>query len=151
MKKSEHIKTTGEGQTLNVLGHTAVLKLASAETKGDYYTFALISPPGAGVPPHVHKREDEIVYIVEGECAIQLASETYRAPAGTTIHFPRGVPHGFQNVGPTAAKTFWTIVPGASFESFFNELAVVPVADLERVAAVFNKYEIELLSPRPAV
>jgi quercetin dioxygenase-like cupin family protein len=148
MKKSAQVKATGEGRTLNVLGHTAELKLACNETNGDYYSYVLISPPSAGVPMHVHKREDEVVYIVEGECDIRLGSGMCRASAGSTVHFPRGVPHGFQNVSLAPTKTFWTIVPGGNFEPFFDELAALPAADPERIAAIFSKYEIELLPPQ---
>ncbi|HEY1244761.1 MAG TPA: cupin domain-containing protein [Hyphomicrobiaceae bacterium] len=151
MKKVGRVVMSGDGRTLNVLGHAATLKLGCADSKGDYYTFELVSPPGAGVPPHVHIREDEIMYMVQGECEIRLGRETWTATAGATVHLPRGVPHRFQNVGPSPAKTLWTIVPGTSFEPFFDELAALPSGppDPGRIAAIFGRYGMELIPQQP--
>ena len=55
----------GEGHQLNELGHTAIEKIGSAETGDAYYSFEVLSPPGLGIPPHVHGREDAVIYVVE--------------------------------------------------------------------------------------
>ena len=90
-----------------------------------------------------------MIYVVEGEFAVWLAGETYRATAGATFHFPRHTPHGFQNVGNTPGKTLWNVVPGANFEPFFDELGALPPGppDLAKVAAIFGKYDIQILPP----
>lgn len=49
-----------QGRKMHVIGHDVSLKLSSHETGGNYYVFEAVSPPGAGVPPHVHEHEDEI-------------------------------------------------------------------------------------------
>jgi quercetin dioxygenase-like cupin family protein len=147
--KPAQVILSDEGRSMNVLGHTATIKLGRAETNGDYYTFELVSPPGLGVPPHVHQHEDEIIYVVEGEFAVWLAGDVITATAGATIHFPRYTPHGFQNVGATVGKTLWTVVPGANFEPFFDELGALPPGppDLAKVAAIFGSYSLDLLPP----
>jgi quercetin dioxygenase-like cupin family protein len=152
MNKPAMVVTAAEGRTMNVLGHTVTLKLTRDESNGDYYTFELLSPPGLGVPPHVHEHEDEVIYVVEGEFAVWLAGETITATAGATFHFPRHTPHGFQNVGATPGKTLWNVVPGANFEPFFDELGALPPGppDLAKVAAIFGKYDIQLLPPPEA-
>jgi quercetin dioxygenase-like cupin family protein len=151
-KKPAMVVAAAEGRTMNVLGHTVTLKLTRDETNGDYYTFELVSPPGLGVPPHVHEYEDEVIYVVEGEFAIWLAGETFTATAGATIHFPRHTPHGFQNIGASAGQTLWNVVPGSNFEPFFEQLGALPPGppDLEKVAAIFGKYNIQLLPPPEA-
>jgi quercetin dioxygenase-like cupin family protein len=148
-KKPAMVVTAAEGRTMNVLGHTATIKLGRDETNGDYYIFELISPPGQGVPPHVHQHEDEVIYVVEGEFAVWLAGEVINATAGATIHFPRYTPHGFQNVGATTGKTLWAVTPGTNFEPFFEELGALPPGppDLAKVAAIFGNYNIDLLPP----
>ena len=57
MNKPAGVIRATQGRTMNVLGHTVTLKLSRNETNGDYYTFELLSPPGLGVPPHVHEHE----------------------------------------------------------------------------------------------
>ena len=87
--------------------------------------------------------------LLENDCEVWLAGETSRATAGTTFHFPRHTPHGFQNVGATSGKTLWNVVPGANFEPFFDELGALPPGppDLAKVAAIFGKYDIQILPP----
>jgi quercetin dioxygenase-like cupin family protein len=145
--KPARVITPAEGKMMNILGHTATIKLGRGETNGDYYVFEVVSPPGLGIPPHVHQHEDEVIYILEGEYAIVLGDEVCTATAGATLHFPRGTPHGFQNVGATPGKTLWHVTPGANFEPFFDELGALPASppDLAYVAALFGRYGMDIL------
>ena len=140
----------GEGQMMNVMGHTATLILSSQATNGDAYIFDLISPPGAGIPPHVHEREDEYIYVVEGTYEVFLNGRTHVAGVGALLHFPRYIPHGFRNIGATAGKTVWTVTPGANFDPFFADLSALPTdapPDVQTVVAIFNRYGMEVLPP----
>lgn len=140
----------GEGSKLNILGHTVTVMLGSAETNGDSYLFEVITPPGLGIPPHVHEREDEYIYIAEGTYEVFLNGRTHEANAGAMLHFPRFIPHGFQNIGATPGKTVWTVTPGANFEPFFNELGALPAntpPDMQKVVGIFAKYGMEVLPP----
>lgn len=140
----------GAGKPMNVMGHAVTLKLSKDETAGATYVFEVSSPPGAGIPPHVHKNEDEIIYVAEGTYGVFLGGENFQAEAGSWLHFPRGVPHGFQNIGTAPGRTLWTVTPGENFEPFFTELSELPAdqpPDLEKVAEIFDRYEIALLPP----
>ena len=53
----------GQGRKFNVLGHSITAILAKQNTGGNYYVFECITPPGLGIPPHVHEREDELIYV----------------------------------------------------------------------------------------
>lgn len=144
-----YIKAADEGTILNELGHTAIEKVLSADTGGAYYVFTVVSPAGMGIPPHIHSREDEVIYIVDGEFEIFLGGKVSRAKAGDILHFARGTAHGFANVGNTPGKTVWFVTPGANFEDFFNELAQVPPGppDFPMIAALFGRYGMEVLPP----
>lgn len=138
------------GTPLNILGHAATLKLDSTETSGDYYVFEVASPAGAGIPPHVHQSEDEVIYVLEGTYEIFLDGKTYQATAGSTLHFPRFIPHGFANIGSSTGRTLWFVTPGASFESFFAELGALPAnqpPDMGKVVQIFAQYGMEVLLP----
>lgn len=148
--KEATIIPPGDGKPMNVMGHAVTLKLTSRETEGDYYVFEVVSPAGAGIPPHVHQNEDEVIYVLEGTYEIFLDGQTYQAQTGSWLHFPRTIPHGFQNVGDAPGRTLWTVTPGASFEQFFAELGALPAdqpPDMEKVAEIFGRYDIEILSP----
>lgn len=87
--------------------------------------------------------------MIEGEYEVVLGGEVYTAKAGDTLHFPRGVMHGFTHTGAGVGKTIWTVAPGASFEEFFNKLAALPAGppDMAKLTELFGEYGIELLPP----
>jgi quercetin dioxygenase-like cupin family protein len=148
--KEATIIHASEGQQLNILGHTAMLKLTSRDTNGDAYVFEVLTPAGHGIPPHVHQREDEYIYVLEGSYEIFLDGKNFEAKQGAMIHFPRQIAHGFRNTGATAGRTLWTVVPGSNFEQFFAELGALPVdapPDMQKVVAIFNSYGMEVLPP----
>ncbi len=143
------VVANGQGKKLNVLGHSVTVKLSKQETQGYHYVFEVITPPGLGIPPHVHDREDEIVYVAEGEFGIMLGDKNFKAYAGDEIYFPRHIPHAFQNNGSKAGKTIWTVVPGGNFEEFFDKLGALPAGepDLQLVAEIFAAYGMKILIP----
>jgi quercetin dioxygenase-like cupin family protein len=147
--KQATITFSGEGRSLNILGHSVTSLLSKAETNGDSYVFAVSTPAGHGIPPHVHEREDEYIYVVEGIFEVFLNGRTHEASAGSLLHFPRYIPHGFRNIGATPGKTIWTVTPGASFEAFFDELDALPPGppDMQKVVGIFAKYGMEVLPP----
>jgi len=143
---------SGEGKKFNVLGHAITSPITAQTTGGKYYVFEMLTPPGFGVPPHVHEREDELIYIVAGEFEIILEDEKFSAHTGDHVFFPRHVAHAFQNVGSKPGKAIFTISPGANFEEFFEEMCVLPAGepDLQKVTEIFAKYGMEVLIPSMA-
>ena len=78
-------------------------------------------PPHHGPPPHVHRREDEVFYVLEGEFEFTVAGQTIRATAGQTLYGKRDVPHTFKNVGDKAGRMIVVVAP-AGLEKFFAEI-----------------------------
>lgn len=112
-----------------------------------------MTPPGVGVPPHVHRHEDEIGLVIDGSYEIFLDGRTHRATRGAVIHLPRLVPHGFRNIGKKPGRIMFTIIPGANFEKFFEELSALPAdppPDMAKVAGIFARYGMTILEPPPA-
>jgi len=146
------VAAAGQGKKFNVLGHSITAVLSKQVTGGNYYVFECITPPGLGIPPHVHDREDELIYVAEGEFSIMLGDKNFQAKAGDEIFFPRNIPHAFQNTGSKAGKTLWTVVPGGNFEDFFDKLAMLPAGeqDLKTVAEIFATYGMKILLPENA-
>jgi quercetin dioxygenase-like cupin family protein len=141
-----------QGRTFTVLGHSITAILAQQHTGGHYYVFECVTPPGLGIPPHVHDNEDELIYVMEGEFDIMLGDALMHASAGDEIFFPRHIPHAFQNVGSKAGKTLWTVIPGGNFESFFDQLSMLPAGepDLQKVAEIFARFGMKILIPENA-
>ena len=130
------------------LGNEVRLKLSSSETGGYLYVFEILTPPGVVVPPHVHRQEDELIHVIEGEYEIFLDGRTWIAGPGTVVNFPKLYHHGFANIRKKPTRAMFTVVPGANFEKFFEELCALPAdgpPDMARVKEIFNRYDIEIL------
>ena len=54
-----------------------------------------IVPPAGGHLPHVHGREEEGVFILEGEITFTVNGERAVAQAGMFANMPVGTPHSF--------------------------------------------------------
>ena len=137
------------GRRLPVLGSDITVKLNSAQTAGSVYVFESVSPPGAGVPPHMHEREDELLTVLEGEVEVLLDGNRSTASAGAVASFPRGVPHAFTNTGKHPARILWVVTPGENFENFFDDASKLPSdapPDLERIGAISSRYGITMLA-----
>ena len=135
-----------EGTKFNILGHDLTVKLHSRDGN-DNYVFELISPPGSGIPPHVHKNEDEVLYILEGEFEVMVREEVFKATTGDCLNFVRNIPHAYTNTGTKDAKTLWYVSPGRSFEEFFGELSQYPPGppDMEKFNTLCEKYGMKNL------
>ena len=149
------VSPTGEGLVYSVVGDTYTFKAVSEDTGGAYSTFEFFIPPQHGSPPHIHNREDETFYILEGELLFQVGDQNIVLSAGSFVHAPKGIPHSFKNAGTTPARTFTTAIPGG-LENFFKEVGYlvkdkdtpVPIAledQIKKMREVAPKYGIEIL------
>ncbi len=123
--------------------------LSSAETGGDYYFFEDLVPPGPGVPPHIHEREDEFIRVIDGELENFLNGETCKATSGATAYFPRSVVHVFTHIGRTPGRALFFVSPGANFEKFFEELRALPSHQppvMAKVGEIFDRHAIRIIS-----
>ena len=149
-KKPMAVLASG-GRKLSVLGHEITLKLTCRETDGEYFVFEAVTPPGAGMALHVHRHEDEFFRVLEGEFEFQLDQQIQKVTAGAMVIFPKDIPHAFRNVGTKPGRTVWTVMPGANFEKFFEELGSLPAdrePDMGKVTEIFNRHDIKILSPQ---
>lgn len=123
-------------------GLGVVFKISGEETGG---LFSVVEHPieaGRLVPPHMHTKEDEFSYVLEGEIGARIGGQDFTAGAGSYIFKPRGLPHTFWNAGPKAARLIELITP-AGFEKFFEEVAKLISAG----APAGGKQHMELNSP----
>jgi len=61
-------------------------------------------PGDPPAPPHVHERHLESLYVLEGELAVSAGAHELRAPAGSWVRLPAGVPHVVAAGGSRAAR-----------------------------------------------
>jgi len=118
--------------------------LATGEdTNGKYAMWEAIVPPGGGPPPHIHSREEESFYILEGEITFQINDQQLLAKAGMFANMPVGTPHSFKNESGQPARMLISVAP-AGLEQMFFEVGV-PLAEGATTALPPTKAEIEKL------
>src|SRR5436189_4320802 len=94
------------------------------DTNGVFSVMEFVTPLGIGVALHVHEHEDELVYLLDGEMEVTLGDQKMKAVPGVMALLPRGIPHGFTNIGSKPSRLLDTIFPGL-FDNYFVELAAL--------------------------
>lgn len=146
----------GEGEALWFLGILVTIKATSEATAGGVAVIEHHAPRGSGSPLHVHHREDEWFYVIEGQLTFWVGGEVVEAPAGSFVYGPREIPHTFTVVSETAR--FLLVTEPAGFERFMRSIAepatehVIPPPateppDVEAMTQVALEYGIEILGP----
>src|SRR5271170_5558307 len=102
--KQAVIRNAGEGHTLAVVGDVYRFLATGEETNGKYAVWEAIVPPGGGPPPHVHSREEERFYILEGEITLRIDEKCIIATTGMVANMPVGTPHSFKNESGKPAR-----------------------------------------------
>jgi quercetin dioxygenase-like cupin family protein len=147
IQRSPKAVQAGQGRTLIALGERVTLKLTGEDTEGASALVEISTPPQVGPPLHVHQREDETVYVLEGMFEIRVGGRMIPAPPGTCVFLPRDIPHNYTNVGYRTGRLLVTITP-AGFETFFEELSrFSPGAppDREQLVALGRTYGLDVL------
>jgi quercetin dioxygenase-like cupin family protein len=131
----------GTGPSFWGPGDRYTFLVTGEESGGAYFAMEAFVPPGGGPGPHVHTREDETFYVLEGHVEFLLGGKTVVAGPGDFVNVPRGVVHRFRNAGAETATVVLTFTP-AGIEGFFEETldSAPPTAEdvpdnLEEVAA----------------
>jgi mannose-6-phosphate isomerase-like protein (cupin superfamily) len=122
-RTEEHgfLRDADEGERL-IFGEVTILVRSPAEASGGAFTAFEEVPPLLDTPRHVHEREDELFYVLEGEHVFTVGDDEHRAGPGAVVFAPRGVPHAQRRVVPGSGRLLIVTAPGG-FEGFFRELA----------------------------
>jgi mannose-6-phosphate isomerase-like protein (cupin superfamily) len=151
------IRKMSEGRTVAVVGDVYRFLATGDDTNGRYAIWEALVPPGGGPPPHVHSREEEGFYILEGEITFTINGEPVVATPGMFANMPVGTPHSFKNESGRPAKMLISVAP-AGLEDMFFEVGVqladgattaLPptMEEIEELLAVAPRYGIEIRLP----
>lgn len=129
------------------------VKRHAAETGGRLGLLHFAIPPGGGPIPHVHHREEEAFYVLDGTLSLYADGLRTHAGPGSLVFLPRGLPHGFHNLSDAPAAMLCLLSPGGG-EAFFLDAGRPPgpegatgkpdPAELARILAVADRYGVEL-------
>ncbi|MBZ5613110.1 MAG: quercetin 2,3-dioxygenase [Acidobacteriia bacterium] len=137
----------GGGHTFTMLGTSMRFLATAASTGGRYTVLEQVTPPGWGPPRHIHSREDEIFYILEGSYELHVGRERRTVSAGASAVLPRGIPHGFRNVASTHSRLLCVITPGGFEEYFLAVARCSPPPSPAQLIELARPFGLSLLPP----
>ena len=145
----------GEGETTWFLQNRMTVKATAESTNGGFGLVESWIPVGHSPPLHVHRREDEAFYVLEGRIRFRIGDEELLADAGSFVFAPRDVPRTFVVEGESTAHVLTLLTPGGG-ERFFLDAGRTPDGpglpppgppDVEKLRRVAERYEAEIIGP----
>ena len=126
------------------------VRIASSETNGSFCVCEMSTNPGEGVSLHVHDRDEEFYYILEGTYEIRAGDECFAATAGAIVVIPPNVAHEFQNVGAVLARALMIFRPGGFDEMLFEirRAAAAGLTGEAQRSAIQSKWGVSFLQPK---
>jgi quercetin dioxygenase-like cupin family protein len=145
----------GEGQAIWFLRNRMNVKATAESTGGAFGLVETTVAPGFSPPLHVHHREDESFYVLEGELTMQCGEQRFRAAAGTFVFLPREIPHTFVVEGDRPARMLTLLTPGGGEGVFIeggrrpDHDGMPPEAppDIAKLKQVSVRYGAEIVGP----
>ncbi len=157
MSRNPTVNTPPQGRTIAVVGDVYRFLATGDDTNGKYALFEALVGPGGGPPPHVHSREEEGFYVLEGEITFTISGERVVATAGMFANMPVGTPHSFKNESDKPAKMLISVAPAGLEKMFFEVGVPLPEGattalpptrvEIENLLAIAPSYGIEIKLP----
>jgi mannose-6-phosphate isomerase-like protein (cupin superfamily) len=130
----------------------------AVDTNAAYCLMEALLKPGNEPPPHVHSREDELFYVLEGKFDVYVGAEVFSVSQGGCVFLPRSKPHAFIIRSPRL-RLLTLFTPGGIEDAFRSksvpaqtlELSANAItystADLEEVAQRLREHGVRILTP----
>ena len=144
-----------EGQAIWFLTNRMTIKATAESTGGAYGLVESLIAPGFSPPLHVHHREDEAFWVLEGELTMQCGATRFSAGPGAFVFLPRDVPHSFVVEGDAPARMLTLLTPGGGERVFIDggrpaERDGLPPPlppDIAALKRVSERYGAEIVGP----
>lgn len=121
------------------------IKVSAKDTDGQLAVFEYIGKEKGGPPLHIHPKQDEIFFILEGEYLFQVGETKYQLKMGDTIFLPRNVPHTFAQL-TEKGKMFFFFQPAGKMEDFFRKIGSMKSAPSPQEGAkIFEDHEMKVV------
>jgi mannose-6-phosphate isomerase-like protein (cupin superfamily) len=133
--------------------------LAAGESGGLLGAAIVTQPVGTATPLHLHSREAEVFYLLDGEMTYRAGDDTFEVRPGDFVWLPARIPHAFRVTGVEPVRFLGLSLPGGLFE-LYDEVgrpageARLPTAeeaplaeDVERWLGLAPSYGLQVLGP----
>jgi quercetin dioxygenase-like cupin family protein len=144
------------------MGNVLTNLVEKKDSNGAFSLLEGILVPGNEPPPHVHTREDELFYVLEGEFDVYVGDEAFSLNTGESVFLPRLKPHAFVIRSPRL-RVLVLFTPGGLEEAFRKMSSpaqnlepptgalTYAQSDLEQTAQRFTEYVARFLTPDEVV
>ena len=147
----------GEGKPFWIVGDRYTIKARGSDTGGAFALIEAVVFPGGGPPPHIHSREDEAFYIIEGELSLHADGRDFTALSGAWVTLAKGSLHSFKNTGSKPVRMLILVSP-AGLENLFLEIGrdaidgepepVLPTAaDIQKLIEAAPRFGVQIRLP----
>lgn len=128
------------------------IKSHSGDTQGFLTVLEFEHQPMSGPALHIHHREDELWWVIEGEFRFRIGDTDFRSSQGDVVFGPRETPHCYQNVGQEPGRVL-TICTPAGLERFFEDFAATAPGplDFEHLKTIGRAHGLDFVGPPLAV
>lgn len=153
--KAAYVSLPGEGEATWFLQNRMTVKATAEVTGGAFGLVESRIAPGASPPLHVHHREDESFWVLEGRVRFRCGDADIVAGPGSFVFLPRDVPHTFIVEGEDEAHVLTLMTPGGG-EGFFVEGGRPPAGpglppagppDIPRMREAAARFDSEIVGP----
>jgi mannose-6-phosphate isomerase-like protein (cupin superfamily) len=151
------VRRAGQAPATWALGSLFEQLVGADRTAGTFGASLVTQPPGVATPTHVHTRESEAWFLLDGTITYRAGDELVDLAAGDFIYLPRDVPHAFRITGRSPARYLALTVPGGLMELYdvVGEPAPqrrlpdggIPAADVARWLELAPAYGLRVVGP----
>ena len=114
----------------------------SKDTNGAFFLMEATAAPGTEPPPHVHTREDELFYLLQGEVDMYVGKEAFKVETGESTFCPKLKPHAFA-IRSRRARVLILATPGGLEEAFRSESSAAQNLDLPTGAPTYSTTDLK--------
>jgi quercetin dioxygenase-like cupin family protein len=108
------------GEMLRFPDWQVMIKLSGVDTGGSMVVLETEHDPGEGASPHIHTREDEMFFVLDGEVTFQVGDDRITLVRGGLVFGPVGTAHGFE-VGSAGGRLLHVFLPARKAVSTIDE------------------------------
>lgn len=152
MSRETKFTAPHEGRMICIVGDVYRFLATGEETDNRFAQWEATVPPGGGPPPHVHQREEESFYVLEGQITFRLGDQRIVAGPGMFANIPPGQLHSFKNETDQPVRMIIQVVPAGLEKMFFEvgqplnadgSVPAMPEDEIPRLLAAASRYGIE--------
>jgi mannose-6-phosphate isomerase-like protein (cupin superfamily) len=147
----------GQGPATWAMGSLFERLVGSERTGGALGVSVVTQPPGLASPTHIHTRESEAWFVLEGSLTYRAGTELVDLTGGDFIYLPANVPHAFRVTGKTTARYLALTIPGGLLD-IYDEVGRpadqrrlpdggIPAADIQRWNELAPNFGLHVVGP----